>query len=84
MPAVSLDQPDHPDMGEKMDQLSPFHWLIVLVPLGVAFGFPIAKILQRLGISRWWTILAFFPLLNVLGLWALSAVRSPKVDVGVN
>jgi hypothetical protein len=63
-----------------MGGLSPFHWLIVLAPLCTAFGFPIAKILERLGISRWWTILAFFPLLNILGLWALSVVRWPKTD----
>ena len=66
-----------------MNSLSPFHWLIALGFLALV-GFPIAKILQRLGISRWWTILAFFPLLNLFGLWALSAVRWPKVDGAVS
>jgi len=62
-----------------MDTLSPWHWLITLGILAL-IGFPIAKILQRLGISRWWTIMAFLPLLNLIGLWALSAVRWPKLD----
>ena len=66
-------------MGDVMGELSPFHWLIVLGFLALV-GFPVAKILQRLGISRWWTILAFLPLLNIFGLWALSAVRWPKVE----
>lgn len=66
-----------------MESISPVHWLIMLVIGGVLFGFPVAKILQRLGISPWWTILAFFPLLNLFGLWALSAVRWPKVDGAV-
>jgi hypothetical protein len=63
-----------------MNTLSPWHLLILLVIPAVLVGFPVAKILQRLGVSRWWTILAFFPLLNIIGLWALSAVRWPKVD----
>lgn len=63
-----------------MDTISPWHWLILLAIPAVLFGFPVAKILQRLGISRWWTILAFFPLINLFGLWALSVVRWPKVD----
>jgi hypothetical protein len=61
------------------ESLSPWHWLILLVIMAL-IGFPIAKILRRLGISRWWTIMAFLPLLNLFGLWALSAVRWPKVD----
>jgi hypothetical protein len=54
--------------------------MILLVIPAVLLGFPVAKILQRLGISRWWTILVFFPLLNLIGLWTLSFVRWPKVD----
>jgi hypothetical protein len=65
--------------GDFMGTLSPFHWLILLV-IVVLFGWPIAKILQRMGVSPWWTVLAFFPLLNIFGLWALSAARWPKLD----
>lgn len=66
-----------------MGTLSPVHWLILLV-IAALFGWPIAKILERMGISRWWTILAFFPLLNIVGLWTLSSVRWPKVDTPAN
>jgi hypothetical protein len=63
-----------------MGTLSPWHWLIFLVIWVGLIGFPIAKILQRVGISRWWTIMAFVPLINLFALWALSAVRWPKLD----
>ena len=62
-----------------MDSFSPVHSLILLA-VALLFGWPISKILQRTGVSRWWTILAFFSLLNIIGLWALSAVQWPKVD----
>ncbi len=63
-----------------MGGLSPWHLVILLVIPAVLLGFPVAKILQRMGVSRWWTILVFFPLLNLIGLWTLSFVRWPKVD----
>jgi hypothetical protein len=63
-----------------MGGLSPWHLVILLAIPALLFGFPVAKILQRLGLSPWWTILAFFPLLNLIGLWSLSFVRWPKVD----
>ena len=63
-----------------MGALSPWHLLILLIIPAVLLGFPVAKILQRLGLSPWWTILVFFPLLNLVGLWTLSFVRWPKVD----
>ena len=63
-----------------MGGLSPWHLVILLVIPALLFGFPVATILQGLGISRWWTILAFFPLLNIVGLWVLSTARWPKAD----
>jgi hypothetical protein len=63
-----------------MNTLSPWHLLILLVIPAVLLGFPVAKILQRLGISPWWTILMFFPLLNLIGLWMLSFVRWPRLE----
>ena len=63
-----------------MDSVSPWHLMILLVIPAALLGFPVAKILQRLGISRWWTILIFVPLLNLVGLWALAFVRWPKLD----
>jgi hypothetical protein len=41
---------------------------------------PVASILARAGRSRWWTIVAFVPLLNLVGLWVFAFVRWPSVD----
>jgi len=30
--------------------------------------------------NMWWTILAFIPLLNLIGLWVLAFARWPAVD----
>jgi len=42
-------------------------------------GVPVANILHRAGRSRSWTILAFIPLLNLIGLWVFAFTRWPKV-----
>jgi hypothetical protein len=34
-------------------------------------------ILHRAGRSRWWTILAFVPLINLIGLWVFAFTRWP-------
>ena len=60
-----------------MGSMSIFHWLILAAPL-VIIGFPIAKILGRMGFSGWWTILAFVPLANFIGLWILAFIEWPS------
>jgi hypothetical protein len=52
----------------------------MLTLLIVIFGVPIARILRRSGRSRWWTIIAFVPLLNLIGLWVFAFARWPKLD----
>jgi hypothetical protein len=62
---------------------SSWHWVmppIMLLLLIVIFGVPIARILRRSGRSRWWTIVAFIPLLNLLGLWMFAFTRWSKFD----
>jgi hypothetical protein len=62
---------------------SSWHWVmppIMLVLLIVIFGVPIARILHRSGRSRWWTIVAFVPLLNLIGLWVFAFTRWPNFD----
>jgi len=44
----------------------------------VLVGIPVANILHRAGRSRWWTILAFLPFLNLIGLWVFAFTRWPK------
>ena len=59
-----------------MGSLSIWHWIVVLLFL-VLPGYPIARILNRLGYSGWWTIVAFITPLNLIGLWVLAFKRWP-------
>ena len=57
-----------------------WHWVVVAMPLLmiILVGVPVANILHRAGRSRWWTILIFIPLLNLIGLWVFAFTRWPK------
>ena len=66
-----------------METISIWHWLIVILFI-VIFAIPVARILQRAGYSRWWTVLWFVPLFNVVGLWAFAFSRWPTVGGGSN
>ena len=59
-----------------MGTFSVWHWIVVGVTL-VVLGYPSARILWRLGFSRWWVVVALIPYANVVGLWALAFVRWP-------
>jgi len=50
--------------------------LLVLMLLAV----PIASILHRAGRSRWWTLIAFIPLINLIALWVFAFSRWPAVE----
>jgi len=60
-----------------MGSLSIWHWAIVAALLALV-GVPVSRILRRLGFSGWWTILAFVPWVNLIGLWVIAFVRWPK------
>jgi hypothetical protein len=59
-----------------MGSLSIWHWTIVILVL-VLYGVPIAKILGRAGRSKWWTIIFFVPVLNIIALWVFAYGRWP-------
>ena len=65
-----------------MGTISPFHWLFFLIDLALLAAVVIAsaRILHRLGYSRWWVMLGFVPIANVMGLWILSKAAWPKVQ----
>lgn len=44
----------------------------------VLVGVPFAKILDRAGFSKIWTLLVIIPVLNVLALWVLAYSRWPS------
>jgi len=57
------------------------HWIVFLV-MAVVLLYPIGRILKRIGLSPFWAVLAFVPLLNLLGLWVLAFVDWPRQDSG--
>jgi len=60
-----------------------WHWgiAIVMPVLMLALvGVPVANILHRTGRSRWWTVLAFIPLVNLICLWVFAFARWPAMD----
>jgi hypothetical protein len=69
--------------GGFCDQIpSSWHWVMAIVmPLLfiVIIGVPVANILHKAGRSRWWTILAFIPLLNLVGFWVFAFTRWPAL-----
>jgi hypothetical protein len=82
------------DQGEAVPQICqqfwpcsavPPEWLwlvpIVMPLLAIILvGIPVSSILHRAGRSRWWTVLAFIPLINLIGLWVFAFSRWPVVD----
>jgi len=60
-----------------MGSLSIFHVLILLAIVAAGFGYPAAKILNRLGYSGFWAVLVFIPLTAMIGLWVLAFADWP-------
>lgn len=60
-----------------MGSVSIWHWLILLIYI-IAFGYPVTRILKRVGYSAWRVIIAFVPLANFIGLWFLAFMRWPR------
>lgn len=62
-----------------MGTFSIWHWgviaFIVIVYLGLAYL--VARILGRLGFSRWWGLISLIPYLNIVGLCVLAYVKWP-------
>jgi hypothetical protein len=52
--------------------------LIVIVVL-VVVVWPWTKILAKAGYSRWWALLVFVPLANIIGLWVFALANWPAI-----
>ena len=52
------------------------HWLAFTVMAAVIL-YPIGRILGRVGLSPFWSIVALVPLLNLIGLWVLAFIDWP-------
>jgi predicted PurR-regulated permease PerM len=52
------------------------HWLFFAALVAVLL-YPIGRILNRVGLSPFWSVLALVPLINMIGLWILAFVDWP-------
>jgi len=62
-----------------MDTITIWQGLFVIFFI-VALSVPIARILTRIGYSKWWTIVYFIPFANIIGIWILAYSPWPAVD----
>ena len=53
------------------------HWLVFAVMVAVVL-YPIGKILGRIGLSPFWSIVALVPLVNLVALWVLAFIDWPE------
>ncbi|MBP0633115.1 MULTISPECIES: hypothetical protein [unclassified Cupriavidus] len=54
-----------------------WHWIAFAVMVLVLL-YPIGRIPMRIGFSPFWAILAFAPILNLIGLWLLAFIEWPR------
>jgi predicted PurR-regulated permease PerM len=67
-------------MGFGPMGFGPIHLLFFAVMVAVIL-YPIGRILQRMGVSPFWSVIALIPLVNLVGLWVLAfADRSGPKD----
>ena len=55
----------------------PLHWLF-FIALVAAVLYPIGRILNRIGLSPFWSVLVFVPLVNLIALWVLASIDWPE------
>ena len=55
-------------------------WHLIVVGAALATVIPAAKVLGRVGLSPWWSILAIVPLVGWFAMWAFAFAPWPKVD----
>ena len=55
-----------------------FGHLLFFAAFAALVLYPIGRILQRLGFSPSWSVVALIPLANLVGLWILATVPWPR------
>jgi hypothetical protein len=74
---ATLSDGEAPMMGYGMMYgYGPFHWLWFIIVVAVVL-YPIGRILNRIGFSPLWSVLAFVPILNLVALWVLAFTDWP-------
>jgi formate/nitrite transporter FocA (FNT family) len=51
---------------------------IVLLFDVVSIMIPLGQLLRRIGFSRWWILLSFVPIINIVGLWIIAYANWPR------
>jgi hypothetical protein len=54
-----------------------FSWLWFILTIGILI-YPVGRVLNRIGFSPLWAILAFIPFVNLVALWALALADWPE------
>jgi hypothetical protein len=62
-----------------MGSFSPVH-LIILFLIFLVFGYPVWRILKRLGLNPFLSLICLIPIGNLIGLWVLAYARWPNID----
>lgn len=60
-----------------MDTWSVWHWLMFAIVAALIL-YPTGRILSRIGFSPFWAVVAFIPLANLIGLWAVALSTWPR------
>jgi hypothetical protein len=68
-----------------MESINPWYGIIVILFLFlVLYAVPTSKILERAGYSKWWTVVFFIPLLNIIAYWVFAYRRWPAMERSLN
>ena len=65
--------------GPDMMIWSVWYWIIFIIFVALVL-YPIGRILRRIGFSPLWSVLAFIPIVNLIGLWVLALSNWPRRD----
>lgn len=58
-----------------------FFWqLIIIAAIVLITLWPCWRILAKAGFSRWWVILVFLPIVNLVMVWLFAFIRWPNYD----
>ena len=60
-----------------MGHWSVLHWVVFTV-FAVLVLYPTGRILQRMGFSPFWSVVALIPFANLIGLWVVATVPWPQ------
>jgi hypothetical protein len=71
-----------PDWTHTMTGAMTAWHLIVFAVFAILVLYPAGRILQRLGFSPVWAVLALIPFVNLIGLWVVAIVPWPRDVAG--